>query len=1586
MASPTKIQHPLLHHPGTSQRKRQSNAFALKPEYAPVDSRSLSDILNQIHQFSRLIAFPGPIANENKYPKIEVNNWLPFFENSLPFQLVRFSKTDFKLLEENLIKIIENIENDPTPKNLKLLLDFGFFELITPLNQLQKLVLGYDFDLNSFLQKTIREAFGSYLLRYISLSNTAGIYFCLEKRNFIEFTRNPWNLPIEDVFAFDETIKDIPQDNKGAIVWLNTQLKILSHRVIETLKQISLEIPSHLESSLEVLQKQHEPHLGLLFAFIHLFRYFQGDINRLTQKHLDFFYKQVLQLKPKGMEPDKTHLIFEIAKHLDSYPIKKNTAFKDGKDAKNEDIIFSLDDEIVIDKAKIVDLKTLYLNHVNGRFDGGSGTGPFVEGVYIAPVANSADGKGEKFAEEQSKNRAAMGSKISKFIIPGNEKPDNHPLGRIGFVLASPVLWLNEGTRNIRIEITCDDGGNRDILTACFEKLLPLPQNKLQNIASFKLKDKEFYQISEQTITQTEAVFSAEAKAFLQSKLDEKTPFLIKDIDGFLNSELPNQIKFGDKEIKMLVDLLEERPGGGYLLHEIPFASVIRYFNQHLLQKNPYPIGYDVRDFLLHEDPVSCKLLLKKDSSAYKEILGLLDKNTERSEVFSLQFSSTEGWFTPKKAATFNFDVNLLKLTFEVRLEPDEPALAFYDAEAIKENFRLEHPFPLVKVALNTEFQLECANADHKEVPCCLESRNKPKELKIALYHFFRHLKILDVNIEVKVCGVKQLVVQNEESLQDVNSPILPFGTRPKVGNEFYIGSKEVFCKNWKEIYLNILWKDLPTKGPKDNPVLAFDDQYKDYHAGTDFENGQGEILNDSFKIKAAVLAGGIWENEINNERGLFIEKEKADFCKAIEIFSRNGYAFESDNFPFEYQQKKFDSEPLSSLSIKSREAFLRLTLDGVSFQHDRFALVLSRHLMKLAGLVDPRDIPDLVKRVKVIESLNTGVIDILSKIKEIIENLDASTGTQNFNDYLDKIKELLEKIANEIKAVYNLSLLINTEFDFITSEINKLTETINELEGLDPTEFDICIEKIIELIESIQELLSNQKASIDAIITYLPDESTIDKLSLPKEPYTPTVKSISIDYTACADINDIELVHLYPFANSSKTTYLNLQPTLLPVFTDEGSLFIGLEGVRPGANLQLLFQFAEATADSELDPAKIFWHYLSGNQWHPLRSGFEILSDETRKMTRSGIVKIAVPSNISNKDNTIMPPSEEGKNLYWLKVSTPTSAAAVAEIIGIHAQAATAIFLPSAKNDPLRLGEVLEPSKISKPVQPDSGIKKVEQPYESFDGKLPEEKGHFHTRVSEQLRHKNRSVDAFDFEHMILEEFPRLFKCKCISHTFGLSAHDYRRDLEVAPGFIVLAVIPDLTKLKSGDMLEPKVPSGLLMNIKSFLQKKMSPFARVKVLNPRFEKIKVEVTVRLKKGRDQKFYTNQLKTDLRKFLAPWHLGDADKISFGQHLVYSDVVGFIENLVYVDFISDLKLFDQEGIESREIVPKTARSILTGGEICILLDLSECSKISPDSNSNSKSGNLNRKREPNLCGSPQPFLRHKTKSETIDGIR
>jgi hypothetical protein len=229
-------------------------------------------------------------------------------------------------------------------------------------------------------------------------------------------------------------------------------------------------------------------------------------------------------------------------------------------------------------------------------------------------------------------------------------------------------------------------------------------------------------------------------------------------------------------------------------------------------------------------------------------------------------------------------------------------------------------------------------------------------------------------------------------------------------------------------------------------------------------------------------------------------------------------------------------------------------------------------------------------------------------------------------------------------------------------------------------------------------------------------------------------------------------------------------------------------------------------------------------------------------------------------------------------------------------------------------------------------------QPFDSFGGRMEEMGNTFYLRVSERLRHKGRAAMPFDYERIVLEAFPDIYKAKCIPHSLALPAKDFQVDLPKAAGFVTLAVIPDLTRLKSGNLTEPRAALHLLDQITAFLTEKSSPFARLKVVNPRYEKVTIAFKLKLKKGKDAPFYEQQLKAELRLFLAPWSVGDSDKLSFGQPIYYSDILTFIDQREYVDYVKCLTLDLEEkplrcgsqNVETDPSVKMTEMADLTSG--------------------------------------------------------
>ena len=163
----------------------------------------------------------------------------------------------------------------------------------------------------------------------------------------------------------------------------------------------------------------------------------------------------------------------------------------------------------------------------------------------------------------------------------------------------------------------------------------------------------------------------------------------------------------------------------------------------------------------------------------------------------------------------------------------------------------------------------------------------------------------------------------------------------------------------------------------------------------------------------------------------------------------------------------------------------------------------------------------------------------------------------------------------------------------------------------------------------------------------------------------------------------------------------------------------------------------------------------------------------------------------IATDDNTLL---DEG--YYWLRASVSTYADAVCEFVGVHTQALRAVF-KNNNNDPTHLESSLEAGTISKLVDRLPSIKKVKQIYASFDGFPKESDSVFYTRVSERLRHKDRAVTIWDYEHLLLEKFPKLYKVKCLNHTSPTS--------ETAPGNICIIAIPNIRNKNVPDNLKPK-------------------------------------------------------------------------------------------------------------------------------------------------------------------------------------
>jgi hypothetical protein len=361
----------------------------------------------------------------------------------------------------------------------------------------------------------------------------------------------------------------------------------------------------------------------------------------------------------------------------------------------------------------------------------------------------------------------------------------------------------------------------------------------------------------------------------------------------------------------------------------------------------------------------------------------------------------------------------------------------------------------------------------------------------------------------------------------------------------------------------------------------------------------------------------------------------------------------------------------------------------------------------------------------------------------------------------------------------------------------------------------------------------------------------------------------------------------------------------------EEGMLFIGIENLKPLQSLSLLFQFAEGSAeDEDNDPPAIHWSYLINNEWRPLK-GENIVADDTFGFQTTGIVKIDVPADI-NSNNTIMT-----TGLYWFCASVTEHSNRIPKLVDIVAQAVIAKF-EDQNNDQTHFDNALAAGSISKLTVKVAEVSKVIQPFASWDGKHRETGKEFYTRVSERLRHKARAINVWDYEHLILDRFPTIYKVKAIPHVdpeclcrhtdldspYNTARVDDCCGPQIAPGHVLIVPISNFKNRNAVNPLQPKTSRRTLLEIESYIKKRTSPFVKVHAKNPVYEQILVFFRVKFYTGIDKGYYLKKLNEDIVHFLTPWAFDETADVVFGQKIYASSIINFIEERPYVDFITD----------------------------------------------------------------------------------
>jgi hypothetical protein len=407
---------------------------------------------------------------------------------------------------------------------------------------------------------------------------------------------------------------------------------------------------------------------------------------------------------------------------------------------------------------------------------------------------------------------------------------------------------------------------------------------------------------------------------------------------------------------------------------------------------------------------------------------------------------------------------------------------------------------------------------------------------------------------------------------------------------------------------------------------------------------------------------------------------------------------------------------------------------------------------------------------------------------------------------------------------------------------------------------------------------------------------------ALPPPPYTPSLKRISFTYSAASLIvaatpgerkpSSERAFLLHHFGVESVTT--NNPWTFLPRFEHDGNLFIGFSATNPAGMLTLFFHLREDSSKILGTPQRLTWSYLASDRWFALNQN-QVFSDTTDGFLRSGVVTLDIPPTI-RRNNTIADAA-----LYWLRLSADRDLESFCSLYSVHAQALT-VTRGLTEQAPAVLPHALPPGSIKGPVVTIPGLRSVTQLIASRGGRERETPVQQRTRTAERLRHKARAVTPWDYERLILDEFPEVFKVKCFPAMTSVSGQ------KPSPGSVLIVVIPRLPASTTPVVFDPMLDAISLKSIRDYVRAHSSPQVIVEVRNPVYERIVVRCLVRLQPNamRQQGYYLGLLNQSLVDYISPWSKAGAAP-RFGWQLQLDDVEAFVRRQYYVAYVTQVSM-------------------------------------------------------------------------------
>ena len=1254
-----------------------------------------------------------------------------------------------------------------------------------------------------------------------------------------------------------------------------------------------LEDPTHLEHDPYRKDLLERPHIALFLTFIRLLDQLKSPMNGLVKRKLDFYFRERLKLEPKQAVPDVVHVLAELAAGVDSLALDQGTQFQAGKDDAGNDLIYATDHQTVMSKAQIAELKTVFLAKetitlkqlARGYFDQpqetiekmlelavgypepGDPLPGFPEGITDLLTLEQQLKKGDLPSVNYVSEQLSMTSNDFLFLAellhhdPSRlQQRDDPDLWKaIGRLLenAHHAKVKQQTRRNLAaIHQQGGENGLDDLLEYVYgrpelEGEMPEYQGRAASLIHVYHDLTNFSQLSPHQA----AINRGEALEYIRYDLALSEKHFVQLVEAY---KQPRALAPGDWE--QIYTLLEgakrsigqeriqppkaEKWLGVYAEEDTKATAFSRFGgDQELLQFRAFGGGDPRLETGLKPATlgwaIQSPLLLLSEGKRTITVTISLGCDPARWKTLQDLWAEQASDFTPFQIALTTEEGWVQPATAKVALGSFLLGAPEMEYPALSS----EAPFPTSQLASSDEGKFLVGKGGS------LYKIERPRNGTVAGQQASPALVLLGV-------------------LGDPNA-------HDSAWKKY--ASHQV-CTHGLRVQVQLDETDLPvTSFVSESPQNAFTDAFPAL----------------SLTINAALPAGQRDHDESYYQHMAGITMEKVHLKVAAEGLQE--FLIQNDDanldtkkpfFPFGDAPELGDSLYLAHPELtQKRLDTLHLHWDWMNVPVD-FRAHYENYWRVASGKMDPEEEAYGIKdndAFALAVSLREGRMNsVLSEVslfpadgKTTIDAAQKKNAKSERPAYHKMSGGKLKSDILDWDRYFKLELTGNDFQHQQYPEILNRQASPALLGGVVPFNY-----------ENLEELTS-------------PPVNELATLPI-NPPYTPKLKGLSLGYSAHTEVvfgegkaDYDEVFHLHPFGYQPLDERQGT--SFLPNYQEEGALFIGLENLARPQILSLLFQMAEGSGDADSEPPELQWSHLEGNSWIPFEKA-AMLSDTTNGLLNTGIVQLELPEKTAGA-HTILPSDKE-----WLKISCAEHRIALPNVIDIHTQAISAT-LTTTQASASHFADLLAPESISGTVEPISEIKGLSQPYPSRRGRAEEADQWFYTRVSERLRHKNRALTLWDYEHLVLERFPEVRKVKCLQGDISGDPNQL--------GCVTIIVIADIRSKMPTNPFEPKLSIGTINQIRRYVEQWSPAYTTIKVVNPVFLQVKAQVTAKFGEGYDPGHYMKELEQDVKRFLAPWAYEGNNNITLGGKMYASGLINYLMKKPYVEFLGRVTLFQRE---------------------------------------------------------------------------